>query len=299
MAGFNPRHHPLLPVEVITRREIRDRRGDELDGPHSHEFHQLIVGLGGHGVHHVDLEPIEMHRGRILHVHRGQVHEYQFDPDFEADVVVYRAELSRTMAPGHEWFPGSDLPVQWDIGADDLAPIVDEIERLRIEQERFDASVASVMLMESLLATLLARVHRHPGAAPAPSTHPEAFVRYCQYVEEHFRERPTIGRCARELGYSTRTLDRACHAAVGRPAKAVLDERIALDIRRLLTNTEVPIQRIGAAFGFTDPSSFSKFVRRHLGRPPTQLRPEPVRDRRPDDRSAAGWPNRATSQTRV
>ena len=38
------------PVEVIARQEIRDRRrSDGLHGPHSHEFHQLIVGLGGNG----------------------------------------------------------------------------------------------------------------------------------------------------------------------------------------------------------------------------------------------------------
>lgn len=271
--GFRPRPHPLLPVEVVRRSEIRERADPDILGVrHRHDFHQLIVCGSGTGFHHVDLEPIDMRPRRVLHVHPGQVHEYQFEPDFDAHVVVFRAGLERAMIPGHEWFPGSGVTVMWDFSVDDFEPIRSSIRALRREQRRFDASVASVILMESLLGVLLARIHQHSGLAPAASALPEPYVRYCELIEQQFRARPTVGWCARQLGYSTRTLDRACHTAVGRSAKAVLDERTALDIERLLTHTEVAISRIGAAFGFVDPSSFSKFVRRHLGEPPSRVR---------------------------
>ncbi|MEO1055932.1 MAG: helix-turn-helix transcriptional regulator [Actinomycetota bacterium] len=238
----------------------------------------MIVCGSGHGVHHVDFEPIEMRPRRVLHVHPGQVHEYQFDPDFDAHVVAFRAGLARATIPGQEWFPGSDVTVLWDLSADDFVPIRSAVRAIRSEQHRFDGSVASVMLMESLLAVLLARVHQHGGHTTDPSALPEAYLRYCEYVEQHFRERPTVAWCARELGYSTRTLDRACHTAVGRSAKTVLDERIALDVERLLTRTAVSFSGIGAAFGFTDPSSFSKFVHRHLGGPPSAIRAGSLRE---------------------
>ncbi len=270
---FRPRPHPLLPVEVVTRAQIRDRADpDVLRVRHRHDFHQLIVCERGEGVHHVDFEAIEMRPGRVLHVHPAQVHEYQFEPHFDACVVVYRADLERVQTPGPEWFPGSDVPVQWDFDGDEFEEIRSSLADIHREQERFDGSVASVMLIESLLAVLLARIHQHPGEAPDAAGVPEAYVRFCEFIEQHFRDRPTVAACARALGYSARTLDRACHLAVGRSAKAVLADRVALDIRRLLTHTEVPITRIGAAFGFTDPSSFSKFVKRHLGDAPTRLR---------------------------
>lgn len=271
--AFRPRPHPLLPVEVIRRSEIRERADPQiLRARHRHDFHQLIVCGSGHGIHHVDFEPIEMQPRRVLHVHPGQVHEYQFEPEFDAHVVVFRAGLTRAMIPGQEWFPGSGLSVLWDFSVDDFAPIRDSVRALRREQSRFDASVASVMLIESLLGVLLARVHLHNGETPDVSALPEAYVRYCEFVEQHFRERPTVGWCAKQLGYSTRTLDRSCQTAVGRSAKTVLDERTAHDITRLLTHTEVAINRIGAAFGFEDPSSFSKFVSRHLGDSPSRIR---------------------------
>ena len=273
--GFQPRPHPLLPVEVVRRAGIHQRVAPEILGMrHRHDFHQLIVCGSGHGFHHVDFEPIEMRPRRVLHVHPGQVHQYQFDPDFDAHVVVFRAGLARAKIPGHEWFPGSDAPVIWDLSADDFVIIRSAVREIRREQGRFDGSVASVMLLESLLAVLLARLHQQTGEAPRPSAMPEPYLRYREYIEQHFRSRPTVGSCAKELGYSTRTLDRTCKEAVGRSAKAVLDERVAIDIERLLTHTDVPINRIGAAFNFDDPSSFAKFVHRHLGDSPTAIRSE-------------------------
>ena len=77
---------------------------------------------------------------------------------------------------------------------------------------------------------------------------------------------------AEDLGYSTRTLDRACQRATGRTAKQVVDERISLEVRRLLTHTDLPVARIATDLGFDDASNFTKFVKRQLGLPPSEVR---------------------------
>lgn len=273
--GFSPPLHPLLPVELVTRSEIRERASaTELSLRQRTDFHQLILCNHGHGVHHVDFEPIEMRAGRLLHVHPGQVQQYQFEPDFGAHIVLYRAGLDRAFIPGYTWFPGSDVATLWDLPDDDFAVVRASMKELRREQQGFDGSPTDVVLMESLLTTLVARIHRQAGDTARSTRLPETYVRYREFIEEHFRERPTVAWCARELGYSTRTLDRTCQAVLGRTAKNVLDDRIALDIKRLLTHSDMTISRIGATFGFTDPSSFSKFVYRHLGMSPSSFRAE-------------------------
>ena len=107
-----------------------------------------------------------------------------------------------------------------------------------------------------------------------------------QLLEERLTSHPSVVSLAAELGYSTRTLDRACQAAAGRTAKQLLDERISLEVRRLLTHTTRPISQIGAELGFDDPSNFSKFVRRQLGSSPRDVR------QRPDDRATQVTPTR-------
>lgn len=271
--AFQPSQHPLLPVEVLTRAEVRDKAGPtEMRSRQRVHFHVLVVCFRGEGVHHVDFESVNMEPGTLLHIHPGQVQEYQFEPDFDAHMIVYRPDLHRTFIPGQEWFPGSDVATRWNLLPNNCDLARDSVQELRAEQERFDGSPASVVLMESLLSTLLARLHLLVHM-PAPATQlPEPYVSFRRYLEEHLRSRPTVTACASALGYSTRTLDRACQQAVGQTAKVVLDERIAFEIRRLLTHTDVTITRIGSAFGFADASSFSKFVQRHLGASPTEVR---------------------------
>ena len=271
--GFQPSQHPLLPVEVLSRAEMRRRAGPtELGSRQRAHFHQLIVCSGGHGVHHVDFEPIKMQTGTVLHIHPGQVQEFRFEPDFDAHMVIYRPDLHRTFLPGQEWFPGSDIPTRWTLRSDQCDVVDRSIDELRVEQEHFDGSPAYVVLMESLLAAFLARMHLLVGTPASTAQLPVAYISFRRHLEEHLRSRPTITACAASLGYSTRTLDRACQEAVGQTAKEVLDDRIAFEIRRFLTHTDVSITRIGATFHFADASSFSKFVQRHLGASPTAIR---------------------------
>lgn len=271
--AFRPSLHPLLPLEVLSRGEVRQRAGAaEMRSRQRAHFHILVVCFNGEGVHHVDFEPVKMEPGTLLHIHPGQVQEYQFEPDFDAHMIVYRPDLHRTFIPGQEWFPGSDVATRWNLLANNCDLARDSVQELRDEQARFDGTPANIVLMESLLAAFLARLHLLVHL-PAPATQlPESYVSFRGYLEEHLRSRPTVTACASALGYSTRTLDRACQEAVGQTAKVVLDERIAFEIRRLLTHTDVTITRIGSAFGFADASSFSKFVQRHLGASPTAVR---------------------------
>jgi len=271
--GFHPRRHPLLPLEVLSRNEMRSRTSaDELGSRQRTSFHQLIVCYRGHGIHHVDYQPIELTVGTLLHIHPGQVQEFQFEPEFEAHMVLYRSDLHRTFIPGHEWFPGSDVPTKWNLVPQDCEFARGSIQEMRDEQEKFDGSPAYVVLLESLLTTFLARIQLRIGEPAATTKLPEPYVRFCRFIEDHLRDRPTVTVCADDLGYSTRTLDRACRVAVGKTAKQVLDERIGFEIRRLITHTDIPVTQIGVGFGFVDASAFSKFVQRHLGDSPTNIR---------------------------
>ena len=58
----------------------------------------------------------------------------------------------------------------------------------------------------------------------------------------------------------------------GQTAKQVIDERVALEIRRYLADSSRSIAEVRAELGYDDSSNFSKFVRRHLGQTPADFR---------------------------
>ena len=271
--------HRGLPFEVLHRSELVGRSAG-LSQRQRVGFHQLIVCTEGAGTHWVDFEPHSISTGAVLRIHPGQVQRFVPEPAFEALMVVWPFESHPATVGGSLWYPGGTIPTRWHLDAHTLARVVGWIDELRDEQDRFDGSRQRARLMGVLLHAFLIRLAIEiPDSEPDVSHLPPAYLRFRELLETRLAERPSVTEIAHELGYSTRTVDRACQEVTGRTAKRLLDERVALEIRRLLTHTARPVAHIGADFGFTDPSNFSKFVKRHLGGSPGDIR------RLPDERT--------------
>ena len=273
--GYDPpRRRRGIPVEVVDRSGLLARiTARELASRQRAGFHQLVLCTAGHGTHDVDFEPVELSVGTLLHVHPGQVQRFVPDPVFEAHVVVWPPESHHADPEAPAWYPGCDVPTRWQLEEELLARTLGWVDELRREQDRFDGSPRRTELMRALLSALLLRVAIElPDAPRSVSQLSPPYLGFRALVEERLYQRPSVADLAREIGYSTRTLDRACQQVSGQTAKQVLDERIALEVRRLLTHTSQPISRIAADLEFHDPSNFSKFVKRHLGDLPGRIR---------------------------
>ena len=97
-------------------------------------------------------------------------------------------------------------------------------------------------------------------------------LKFRQLVERHFRERRDIGFYAKSLGLTERSLRRLCQDAEGLSPGHLIDARIALEAQRRLLYSHEPVSSIAYDLGFEDPAYFSRFVRRHSGAAPSQLR---------------------------
>ncbi len=271
--GYTP-IRDSIPVEVVQRSEVLSRIGRrELTSRQRSGFHVLMACTEGHGTHDVDFEALEVRPGTLVRIHPGQVHRFVPEPGFEAAMVLWPA-VEQPRDPGSPpWYPGCGVPARWEPRPPAFTRILRSIEEIRDEQDAFDRSPRRAALMRSLLHTLSIRLSIDvPASVPDMAGLPQPYLDLRARIEQRLRERPSVAELARDLGYSTRTLDRACHQVTGSTAKQVLDERIALEIRRLLTHTEEPLAGIAADFGFSDLSNFSKYVLRHLGARPAQIR---------------------------
>lgn len=271
---YRPTGDRRLPVEVLDRCDVIRRITEGgVPGRQRLTFHLLMLCTSGAGAHEVDFETLQLTPGTVVLVHPGQVQRFVLSAQFTAPMVVWPAESDHPDPAGPRWFPGGDAPTTWQLDAGRLGQFVGWIDEMRASQAGFDGSIRRIDLGRLQLATLLTRLRLEtPGATHDHRRLPEAYRALRELLEHRLRDRPTVTDLARELGYSTRTLDRACEQAVGMTAKHVVDDRIALEVRRQLMYTSRPVGEISRALGFTDPSNFSKFVKRQLGHSPNELR---------------------------
>jgi len=96
--------------------------------------------------------------------------------------------------------------------------------------------------------------------------------RYRSLVDVSYRTQPSLAALAQQLGITSTQLNRVCRQITGRPALALLHERVLLEAQRDLAYTTLSVKQIALGLGFADAGYFTRFFQRLSGRTPTQWR---------------------------
>ena len=249
---------PLLPTGGCMDRA---RTGELIRA----DFNVLILCSGGSGDQVVDLGTHHHEAGSLLWLRPGRVHEKP--PAVQGTVVCFT-----------DAFVGAEPALRaetssWILGPDDLGDIRAHLAVLEGEYQRYVFGptgphlVRGEAMLNLLLRALLLRVAQAPGLrprlepGPVLRTHPvaEAFL---ALVERSYASIHTVGAYATVLGYSAKTLERASIEATGFNPKQVIDARLVLEARLLLSHTNLPVSAVGRRLGFVDPANFCKFFLR-------------------------------------
>lgn len=281
--GYDPSaRDPNIPIEVIDGAELNQRIRRLHPGLRQRlGLHLLIVCISGSGEHEVDGTKHTLQGGQVLHLWPGQTQRFVDHDNLVSTMVLWPDEFDpRTRS----WFPGSGQPTSWELQPNEMDRLLGWIHSIEHEQPQpYVRSGDRQLMLRSLLTTVLAKLDTLPGTVnEQPGGVPLPYFELRELLERHVFERPSVGALARELGYSTRTLDRACRAAIDQTAKQVIDDRIAFELRRQLADPSRPLAQTRSSFGFTNASAFAKFARRHVGQPPSEFRAAFVGD---DDES--------------
>jgi AraC-like DNA-binding protein len=96
-------------------------------------------------------------------------------------------------------------------------------------------------------------------------------------MEAEFRSGKGVASYARQLQVTPTHLSRVCRDASGRPALALLNERIMYEARRLLLDTDLPAREIAQQLGFSSAAYFTRAFSQAVGRPPSEFRKPKIR----------------------
>ncbi len=270
--GYHSTRHPRLPVEAMARHELLDRYGEPFFAfPERLDFFLLVLATRGHGEHEVDFTTIKLQPGTVLLIRPGQVHRFRWNGTAVADLVLFPPE-SLTASTRDRLMQIGTGALHGRLAAPDTEQLHGDIEAIRAEQERFDDSAEYAALLRARLDVVLLQVTIGCERAQPQAAHSPLYTAFCELLEARFATTRHAQDFAAALGYSRRTLNRACERATGRSAKNLADRRVALEAKRLLIGSDSPIEHIAARLGFSEPTNFGKFFRRLYGATPGDFR---------------------------
>jgi len=239
--------------------------------PHRHaRLHQFLLMHSGGGSARIEGKTVPLVPPVLVNMPRGFVHGFRFHQGTEGWVITVSADLMDEALRDRE---GLRVPLSVPCAV----PLPPELETLarRILTEYHNRDFARAQILRSQAGALLglaARAVHAEQAPPDPHAGTPLLRRFETLVEQHFRERLPVAGYADRLAVSPTHLNRVVRQATGRPASALIGERVLREARRMLIYTNLTAAEIGYELGFSDPAHFSRVFTRGIGLPPRAFR---------------------------
>ena len=111
---------------------------------------------------------------------------------------------------------------------------------------------------------------RHPGGRLHTAS--RVIRAFREMVLERSKRDHRVGAYAARLNVSANHLNALCREHLGKSAKGVIADALAVEARRALIGSDRSVEAIGADLGFKDPSYFARFFKRMNGHSPSAFR---------------------------
>lgn len=203
-----------------------------------------------------------------VYIPSGTMHGFEMNAAVHGMIVVFPAGVEDSLALPEE-------PVHLRLSdAEQHIELNKLIDAIQTELESPSPAKDRALLAHAGLLSVW--LERQMGGEPEEEPREDAATRlaaaYAALVEQDFHSAKTVRDYAQVLGVTPTHLSRVCNKACGRPASAILADRVHYEARRLLTETHMPVKDIAAALGFASPAYFTRAFSLHTGRTPTSFR---------------------------
>jgi AraC family transcriptional activator of pobA len=140
-----------------------------------------------------------------------------------------------------------------------------------IEAELLAPSDDSLLMLDALLLQFLVILGRTRDV-DRPARKPRLLARFEELLERRFRDEHRVRAYASALGVSADHLSEVVRGYDGGGAKAMVDERLMREARRLLATTDLRIAEVAERLGYDEPTHFTRAFRRSSGISPQRFR---------------------------
>lgn len=259
-------HSPVKENDFIIKCEVASDRHIEVPFSHRHLFYAIYWIHEGSGIHFIDFKEYEVKPDRIFFVRPEQIHFLQGNACMKYSALQFTTDFMDTSFSSTQ----NRIAVWKDLTED-------EIDRIRIlfgqlQAESVSGLANSMVIIQSEVNTLLLELERISFLSNAFPAIPRLLQEYKELIEHDFINDRQVRNYAKRLGVSSNYLNVLTQKHLGKSALEMINERVTLEMKRLLLRTDYDISEIAYKLGFNELSYFSRFFRRNTGMSPYEFR---------------------------
>ncbi len=266
--------------EIVDIGELYLNFRDTLTTTHRTDFYHIIWFQKGSPTHLVDFNPIKIKPNTLLFLNKDIVQRFDNKIKIDGKAILFtdsffcKTEADTTYLRNNilfnDLFSVSQIQLnnQTNLFAEHLQQMTNELLNSK------DNSQADIL--KNLLHNFLLHSEREKRKQNFIEIKKDANLDYVMLfkdlLEKNYKTQKQVNYYAKAMIISEKRLNQATSKLFGKTPKEIIDDRIMLEAKRILSHTNESVKEICFYLGFEEPTNCIKYFKKHSTITPTEFR---------------------------
>lgn len=277
------RNDSELSFGISRMEDIYERNVGEVNFPHRHNYYTILLVKKASGEHIIDFNNYPLTDKQVHFIMPGQVHHvmekeksFGYSMVFSTDFLLEN-NISFSFIEDLNIFSecGKNPPIP--LNDDKLVELVNFCEEiiklnesdLKFKTQAIGAYLKLFLITSNNLCTLPQPFNQEFGPNESGK---HILKNFKVLIESHHSEKHSTSDYAEILNITPDHLNRTIKSLTGKTAKDHIQSRIIVSAKRMLFFSDLSNKEIGYNLGFSEPSNFSAFFKKHTGKSPSNFK---------------------------
>ncbi|WP_404986253.1 helix-turn-helix domain-containing protein [Chryseobacterium sp. M5] len=265
---------------IIKLKDLYADIKDQITIPHRSSFYQIVY-FKEETTHLIDFDTVSIEKDTLLFLNNNTVHAYGDISKNSGCVIIFSESFFHQSESDAKFLKNSVLfcellsVYKFSIKPQEKDTFKSLIEMMQKELSGSRDSSHNILLKNYLHNFLLYSERIRNNQHFRQINRGQDFnlsIAFRNMLESEYRVNKQVSTYASQLAISERQLNRISSAILGKTAKQMIDYRIMLEAKRLLTHSDDSVKEIGIALGFIESTHFTKYFKKHNRTTPIEFR---------------------------
>ena len=257
---------------IRTIKDIRKRAGDRLSIPKRLDFYTIIYITHGNGWHKVDFHNIQLKPQTVLPIDSNIVQCFIEATELEGFVIHFSRNFFIKERENYKYLFSFNIFFKPSVinCTPELAIILNQLKTTYDNKSSNEYYEQIINYLRVLLLEL--EIKRRPQHCYYLESSEQIYCKFKKALEKNITYRIRVKDICRDIKVDAKRLNSTLKNTFGKSAKELLDERLVLEIKRLLAFSNLSAKEIAFKLKFDEAANMSNYFKRHTQYTPLQFR---------------------------
>ena len=277
-----------IPVHEFNRNDQEDRlfelfpllkkTGVSTTSPHIHDYFELFLFENGGGSHFIDFQEVKIEPNSIHLVAPGQVHHLKRSNDSIGFAIMFMESFLReniensNFVSKFSYMEMEDYKPVFQFSKEEHSDIIKLISLIQKEIEGSELMNIEVIRHYINILILWCRNKKSKQVNVELGAEKQLYAEFRKQINLNYKSVKKVKEYAQLLNTNERYLNEISQKGSGKSASTLIFDRIIIEAKRLIVNTELSVKEICFELNYDDQAHFSKFFKKKSNHTPSQFR---------------------------